>query len=137
MLPQESPGGSTFPYYYKGGEIHCLKYGSFYSDEDALLDLMKQEEAFIASRPNRKLSIWVDFYKTKLTERVLVGFAESIGRLQANITKLAVVGVSFRDRWRMQRVVKRTDTPPIALRFFDDPEDAKTWLVGGGRRGQD
>lgn len=31
----KSPGGSLFPYYYKGGEIHCLKYGSKYKNEES------------------------------------------------------------------------------------------------------
>jgi hypothetical protein len=32
----KSPGGSLFPYYYKGGEIHCLKYGNKYKDHEKL-----------------------------------------------------------------------------------------------------
>lgn len=42
-----SPGGSTYPYYYKGGEIHCLKYGSKYKNHEKLFELMKLEEEFI------------------------------------------------------------------------------------------
>ncbi len=131
MGTQLSPGGSTFPYYYKGGEIHSLKYGSFYGNEVPLLELMANEEAFIAAKPNRKLSIWVDFYKTRITDTVLAGFIESMSRLHNNITKLAVVGLSFRDKWRFRRVAKRTAALPFAVRFFSDPEQAKTWLVGG------
>ncbi|WP_052759664.1 hypothetical protein [Paenibacillus sp. DMB20] len=58
----KSPGGSIFPYYYKGGEIHCLKYGNKYKDEEKLFELMKQEEDFII-KTNKKLKIWVDMHK--------------------------------------------------------------------------
>lgn len=85
MRSIKSPGGSLFPYYYKGGELHCLKYGSFHTNADALFMLMKAEEDFITSR-NRQLNIWVDFYETKLTTSVLIKFAENIGHLQ-NYTK--------------------------------------------------
>ena len=43
MPTPTSPGGSTFPYYYKGGEIHCLKFGGFLADEEALLTVMHAE----------------------------------------------------------------------------------------------
>jgi hypothetical protein len=62
MVSVKSPGGSMFPYYYKGGEIHCLKYGSMYKDGERLFKLMKEEEAFIIEA-NRKLKIWVDFLR--------------------------------------------------------------------------
>lgn len=47
MPTQTSPGGSAFPYYDKGGELGCLKYGSFFADEEALLTVMRAEEQFI------------------------------------------------------------------------------------------
>ncbi len=125
----ESPGGSMFPYYYKGGELYCLKYGSFFADEDSLIALMKAEEDFI-SRRNQQLRIWVDFYETQLTNRVAVEFMESICRLRHHIVKLALVGCSARDRWRLKRLIKKTEQlRSVPLKFFSDPEEAKTWLV--------
>jgi len=129
MITIKSPGGLTFPYYYKGGEIHCLHYGSFFSDEEGLLALMKEEEAFIA-KPSRHLLIWVDFYETKLTDKVLTGFAESMNRLRPHTIKLAIVGFSFRDKFRIYRLNKHPSMElPKPTQFFSDPEDAKTWLV--------
>lgn len=129
MNTQTSPGGSTFPYYYKGGEIHCLKYGSFFSNEEALFAVMKAEEAFIA-KPNRRLLIWVDFYETRLTNRVLAEFAKSIKRIHPHIIKLAIVGCSFWEKQRLRRISKKSgDGLPASTQFFTDPEDAKTWLV--------
>lgn len=66
MRINKSPGGSIFPYHYKNAEIHCLKYGSFYRNYDDLYNLFKAEEEFIIGN-NRKLRIWVDFYKTNKT----------------------------------------------------------------------
>ncbi len=131
ILPvQHSPGGSLFPYYYKNGEIHCLKYGSFHSDEAALFALMRAEEEFLA-RQGRKLPTWVDFYETKRTNRVLVEFVENIHRLENHLTKMAIVGLSFSDQWRYRYIkLKSGHAFPFPVRFFSDPEEAKTWLVG-------
>lgn len=132
MPTQKSPGGSNFPYYYKGGEIHALKYGSFFSDEAALFALMKAEEEFIA-KPNRQLPIWVDFYETKLTDRVLVEFLKNIERLRPHILKLAVVGFSWFYQWRVRRLGKKLGIGfRVPVKFFSNPEDAKTWLVSEG-----
>ncbi|SDE92934.1 hypothetical protein SAMN04488689_10314 [Paenibacillus sp. cl6col] len=96
----KSPGGSIFPYYYKGGEIHCLKYGSHYSDTEKLFELMKQEEEFIL-HTNRRLKIWVDFYKTTITEQVLQQFIAHITNLHARIDKLSIVGLT---RFNMRKI---------------------------------
>ncbi|SYX83041.1 hypothetical protein [Paenibacillus alvei] len=66
----KSPGGSMFPYYYKGGEIHCLKYGSNYSDTEKLFELMKQEEEFIL-HTNRRLKNEIQYVEIeKKNEKV-------------------------------------------------------------------
>jgi hypothetical protein len=130
MIPTTSPGGSTFPYYYKNGELHCLKYGSFFTNESGLLDLMKEEEAFL-SKPHIKIPVWVDFYETKLTDLILEEFLQSMDRLQSHITKLALVGMSSRDKQRYHRVEKKLGIKfSIAVKFFNNPEVAKGWLVG-------
>ncbi|TBL69932.1 hypothetical protein [Paenibacillus thalictri] len=123
----KSPGGSIYPYYYKGGEIHCLKYGSFYANKDSLFALMKKEEEFILDK-KRRISIWVDFYKTKLTNEVITEFVNSICRLAPSISKLSIVGCSTIAKWKILRQLKNTNEL-LPLKFFVDPEDAKTWLV--------
>lgn len=123
----KSPGGSLFPYYYKGGEIHCLKYGSKYSNQDDLFKIMKLEEEFIL-RTNRKLKIWVDFYKTSITARVLQEFIENINRLNAHIDKLSIVGLSGFNIWRLKSRIRKSEMK-LKISFYKDPEEAKTWLV--------
>lgn len=90
-----SPSGATFPYYYKGGEIFGTHTGSYRSDEDALLAMLKAEEEFIAQR-NRRLRVWMDFYEDELTDRVLREFLTTIDRLQPYLFRLALVGFSLR-----------------------------------------
>ncbi|WP_027091948.1 hypothetical protein [Cohnella thermotolerans] len=126
---QKSPGGSVFPYYYKGGEVHCLKYGSFFKDTDALFNIMKSEESFIIGK-NRKLNVWVDFYETSLTNEVLMEFVKSLHRLDNYIGKLSIVGFSAIDRWRFRNTIKKLQIDMYTpIKFYSDPEDAKTWLV--------
>lgn len=130
MIATKSPGGSTFPYYYKGGEVHCLKYGSYFGNHAKLFDVMHAEEDFIAGT-NKKLRIWVDFYDTKVSAIVLTEFIDSLERMQSHIFKLAIVGLSFRVKWQLTRRVKKLGKSKVfGIRYFVDPEDAKTWLVG-------
>ena len=90
---------------------------------------MKAEEEFI-SRPNRRLAIWVDFYETRLTDKVLVEFLASIHHSQSHIAKLAIVGWSLVDRLRYAFYKRKSGMElSIPVKFFADPEDAKTWLV--------
>jgi hypothetical protein len=129
MVTQKSPGGSLFPYYYKGGELFGLHYGSFFTDERALLARMHAEEEFI-KKENHPLPLWIDFYETKLTDTVLIEFSKSVFRLQGQITKLAIVGCSFKDKRRLHKLGKKSGFEfPMPVRFFSDPEEAKTWLV--------
>lgn len=123
----KSPGGSIYPYYYKGGEIHCLKYGNTYKNEEKLFELMKQEEKFIFDT-KKKLKIWVDMYKTAVTSRVLQELSNNIFNLKDHIDKLSFVGLSGFNRWRLRRSVKRLGMK-LRISFYSDPEDAKTWLI--------
>ena len=129
MTLQKSPGGSLFPYPYKGGELFGLHFGSFHANEEALLVRMGAEEAFIADT-HKQLPWWIDFYETKLTDRVLIEFLNSMYRSRDHITKLAIVGCSRRDKNRITQLRKKLGLQfPMEIRFFDDPEFAKTWLV--------
>jgi len=126
----KSPGGSTYPYYYKGGEIHGLKYGSFFGDEQRLFAVMDAEESFIRQRPARLFRAWVDFYETAITDNVMAKFVKHTQSIGGQLVKLAIVGCSAKDRSRIKKAMKKSD-PELAERcaFYDDPEEAKTWLV--------
>ena len=129
MLLKKSPGGSIFPYYYKGGTLFGLHYGSFFDDEAALLRRMRAEEHFITDSV-RQTPLWIDFYETRLTDSVLNELIGSLLRLQGHITKLALVGCSFWDKRRLMKRLKKSSREfPMPVRFFSDPEEAKTWLV--------
>ncbi len=129
MVSKKSPGGSIFPYYYKNGELFGAHYESFASREAELLELMRAEEEFIIKQ-NHPLPYWVNFYGTKLTDKVLCEFIKSTSRMRRYIPRLAIVGCSWLDRWRLGRVEKRLKMRlPVPVRYFSDPEAAKTWLV--------
>jgi hypothetical protein len=128
MISKKSPCGANFPYYYRDGELFGAHYESFTKREQGLLELIRAEEEFIIKQ-NYPLPYWVNFYGTKLTDEVLSEFIQSINRLERYIPKLAIVGCSLIDKWRLKNVVKKMGTN-IPVRYFSDPEDAKTWLVG-------
>jgi len=127
---RKSPGGSTFPYYYKGGELHCLHFGSFFADETSLFARIGAEREFVL-RNIARMPVWVDLYETELTGRVPAELAAMIRAVGGRITKLAIVGCPARRRRRLSKAFAKEGVgtgPP--LRYFDDPEVAKSWLVG-------
>ncbi|MDR9745213.1 hypothetical protein [Paenibacillus taichungensis] len=123
----KSPGGSLFPYYYKGGEIHCLKYGSKYKKYEELFELMRLEEEFIF-KANKKLKIWIDLYETSITEMVLQELVNNLNNLNGYVKKISFVGLSSISEWKLKRKIKNLKLEyPVS--YFSDPEEAKTWLI--------
>ncbi len=130
MPVQTTPCGAMFPYYYKGGEICGTHTGSYHSDEQGLLAILQADEEFLA-HTHRTLRLWMDFYEDDLTDAVLNQLLAMIHRLRPQIYKLAFVGFSARDRRRFDRLKKQSGLElPAPIKFYDDPEDAKSWLVG-------
>lgn len=126
---QKSPSGALFPYYYKNGELFGMHLGSYFSNEEEVIAMMKSEEIFFSLR-HRPMGMWIDFYDTELTDRVIEAFVEVIEHMSPCITRLAIVGTSFLARWKMNKLIKKA--APLAclpVRYFEDPEEAKTWLV--------
>jgi hypothetical protein len=130
MVVKQSPGGSNYPYYYKGGELFGLHLGCFNSDEEGVIALMKAEGSFINTQNHAVAGLWIDFYQTKLTDRVIGEFIVFLIQVRHRFLKLALVGCSLIDRWKLSRIIKKTESlSPLPVKYFNDPEDAKTWLV--------
>ena len=100
MQIQRSPGGSLFPYYYKNGELFCLHFGSYFSDENGVIAMMKAEEDFV-TKHHRPMGIWIDFYETKLSERVLKELIELLNHIKPQTTKLGIVGCHLFSQWKI------------------------------------
>jgi hypothetical protein len=57
-----------------------------------------------------------------------IEFLHSMSRLHHQISRLAIVGCSIKDQWRFNRLRKKLDLElPAEVKYFSDPEDAKTW----------
>ena len=129
MPLKKSPGGSLFPYPYKGGELFGLHFGSFGANEDALISRIKAEEIFFIEQ-NRRIGLWIDFYQTLLTDRAPGKLFEFLQNTYHRISKLGLVGCSSADRRKIDQRIKDTGNfSTLPVRYFSDPEDAKTWLV--------
>ena len=130
----KSPSGSLCPYYYMGGELYPLKYGSYFENSSELLKVMAAEEAFVLSSPgqhNRR--IWVDLYETKLDDAVISALARHIKAIEHKILKLCFVGCSPGNIKKIKKQFEHNQISiPEPVRFFADPEEAKWWLVGAG-----
>jgi len=129
MLSKQSQGGSIFPYYYKGGELLGLHLGSFGADEDGVIARIKAEDVFFIEQ-NKSIAVWMDFYQTKLTGRVMGELIEMIKHISQHTIKLGLVGCSFLAQRKIKQLLKEAGVlPALPVKFFDDPEVAKTWLV--------
>lgn len=127
----KSPSGSLSPYYYRGGELHPLKYGGYHADKAKLFAIMQAEEEYILqSSGQRNRRIWIDLYETRLDGEAVGALVEHICHISGKINKLCVVGCPWLSRRKIQR---RLNQSPARLgnrfRFFSDPEAAKQWLV--------
>ncbi len=126
---KQSPGGSIFPYPYKGGELFGLHLGSYETDEEALLSMMKAEETFFLQQ-NKSIGMWIDLCGTRLSDRVIAEFIEYLQHICSRTLKLALVGCSFVDhRWINKRMKESGYFTSLPVKFFSDPEVAKTWIV--------
>ena len=114
-----------------GGELHPLKYGGYKSDTEKLFGVIRAEEEFILRSPDRNnRNIWVDLYDTELSGAVIAELVRHFITIKPKIHKLCLVGCSFTQRLKIKRRLKK-GSPDLAaqIRFFSDPEEAKTWLV--------
>jgi hypothetical protein len=129
MQIERSPGGSLFPYYYKDGELFCLHFGSYHSNEEGVIAMMKAEEDYLNAK-HRPMDIWVDLYETKLSDRVIRQLVEMLTHTSAYTLKLGFVGCSSIARWKINKQIRKfSQLSSLPVKYFDDPEDAKTWLV--------
>ena len=81
MPIKKSPGGSYFPYYYKGGALFGLRLGSFGNNEEGVIARIKAEEIFFTQH-NRSIGLWIDLYQTRLTDSVIGELIEVLKRLR-------------------------------------------------------
>lgn len=133
---KKSPSGSLCPYYYMGGELHPLKYGSYFTNKKELFAIIKAEEDFILSSPgtnNRR--IWIDLYETNLDDEVIDCLVTHLQVIRHKILKLSLVGCSVKDKRRISSLMKSKNCDLAdKTRYFRDPEDAKMWLIGEKNR---
>lgn len=72
----------------------------------------------------------MDFYETKLTNGVLKELVELLKQIHLKTTKLGIVGCPLFAQWRINRMIKKTGIlSSLPVKYFADPEEAKTWLV--------
>lgn len=113
------------------GELHPLKYGSYFKDKEKLFAVINAEEDFILKSPGqRNRRIWIDLYETKLDDEVIDVLAAHIKAIRTKIFKLCFVGCSVFDRIRLKRKMIEEHIDIVdQFKFFSDPEKAKQWLV--------
>ncbi len=128
---KKSPSGSLCPYYYKGGELHPLHYGSYGDNLDRLTEIIDAEEKFILSSSSGGRYVWIDLYETNFTDSMITKLSQHIINISPRVSKLALVGCSKRVHKTIIRHLREAKCGLAGtIRCFDDPEISKDWLVG-------
>lgn len=127
----KSPSGALSPYYYKGGYFHGIHYGSYFNDMDALMSMMKQEEAFIMKSPEKR-RVMIDLHETNLTPPMVLEFAGHIARMRDKVYKLAIAGDDKTIKAVRKSLLKSNVLGKGQMYFCFDMEEGKTWLVSDG-----
>lgn len=128
---KKSPSGSLCPYYYMGGELHPLKYGSYSNNKKQLFETVKAEEVFILnSSGTNNRRIWIDLYETTLDDEVIEMLLEHLQTIRHKIFNLCLVGCSHTAQREIKKRMKsRGMDLYYSAGYFDDPEIAKQWLL--------
>ena len=128
---KKSPSGALCPYYFMGGELQPLHYGSYFNDKKHLFEMIKAEEEFIlksSGRNNRR--VWIDLYETTLDDEAIDFLINHLKSIRSKIFKLCLVGCSKNDIRRIKDKMKREKMDLYnQTQYFSDPEDGKQWLV--------
>lgn len=129
---KKSPNQSLCPYYYMGGELHPLKYGSYFNDKTALFNIIDAEEQFILESFGINNScIWIDLYETALDHKVIKKLSMHLNNINHKIRKLCFVGCSWVNKNKLKNKIKIKNMDlSKQIKFFSDPKLAKQWLVG-------
>lgn len=128
---KKSPSGSLCPYYFMGGELHPLKYGSYHNDKQRLFEIIDLEQEFIlaSSGTNNRL-IWVDLYETKIDNEVIDYLITHLESIKHKINKICLVGCKLPVQIKIKNQLKNKDIELYnKIKYFDDPEKSKYWLV--------
>ena len=128
----KSPSGSLCPYYFMGGELHPLHYGSYFNNKKELFAIIKAEEDFIlASSGNNNRRIWIDLYETVIDNEVVDVLVDHFKAIRHKILKLCLVGCSSKDREKIKSKMRQQNMDLLdQTQYFSDPEEAKQWLIG-------
>jgi hypothetical protein len=115
---------------YKERSLWCCDFSGYETDPQGLLAEIEVSDTVIRQQPENSLLVAVVLYKTKMTPEIAEFFSINAHRPQNPVRKMAILYVSdFRRLWYTR--VKRVSWPK-ATRFFDDYEQAKSWLVKDG-----
>ena len=125
----KTPSGSIFPYYYKDGAFYGLHLGECKKDDPKFLKILNEEQAFFLSQTVTS-TVCLDLYRTVFPRKRQLELADFIVNISGKMTRCALVGLSFINKLKMRRQLSKVETGNVLIRYFDEQEIAKTWLVG-------
>ncbi|MDP4088479.1 MAG: hypothetical protein Q8930_04295 [Bacillota bacterium] len=122
----------SFSLPYANTELWYSCLDSLKGNNQIIAQKVLQEERFIR-RPSNPSLIAYHLYDTEVSYENAEIIASSLLRSQANIRKLAIIGLSPGGKHNFKKyLINNGKAFSVPLRFFDNFELAKEWLVQRG-----
>lgn len=112
---------------HKGKRVFYGDYSNFGFDVEALRTEMEQVIKTVCSEPLHSVLVVSDVRGTKGSPQALAVLENVIRKTTPHIKRRAAIGVSSLQRAFVDMLNKLTGN--VAMRTFDDLEQAKDWLV--------
>lgn len=116
------------PVFHGGGEIHGCQLDGYRKNDDAFLNRLAEIEQYL-SHKNGTLRLWINLDSTKLTKPLMFELVQSLFRCREHIYKASIIGIGTKKRAFQKNITMVFGENPIAIKYYEDGELAKSWLV--------
>ena len=125
--PRELPGykKKSFILPFNGGEIWCEHLDGIYGNEDLVLQKLAGDLPLF-TRPSSTSCIAVAVAETVLTDNIINALVSAFTNTAKKFTRVAFIGA---DSYSKRLLRKKLKNCGFAVKFIDDFEKAKEWLV--------
>ena len=80
-------------------------------------------------KPSSTRNIALQILDTKLSKESFDKLTEWLKKMNSNIFRLVIIGARFRDKWLLNKIMKRKFLK-LNMQYIYDWDTAKDWLVG-------
>ncbi len=111
---------------HKGKRIFYQDFSGHLYNSDAVKEELVAVQSIVIREPKNSVRVLADFRDTHITSDLMPLMNAASAMTKDHVYKTAVLGVTGVKRTLADLLTRLTGQP---LKYFDDPEAAKDWLV--------